>query len=253
MKPLSIAAAMLCGAVLLPSQAFAADKEQGHSWTYEGKHGPKHWSELNDDYKTCKLGHHQSPIDIRKTSKAELPKIEFDYKPATPRILDNGHTVQVNFGAGSGITLDGKRYELLQFHFHNPSEESINGKRYGMVAHLVHKSADNKLAVVAVLFKNGKENPLIKTLWSQVPSEKNKEVELSGGDFDLNSLLPAQQGYYNFAGSLTTPPCSEEVNWLVLKQPVEMSSQQFSQFSKIYPHNARPVQALNGRVVKESM
>lgn len=242
---------LLLGAALLPAAALAAD--QPAHWSYAGATGPQHWSQLEQDFSTCKLGHNQSPIDIRKTSKAKLPPLEFAYQPSPLKILDNGHTIQVNYEAGSSVTIDGKRYELLQFHFHKPSEEKINGRSFPMVAHLVHKNAEGKLAVVAVLFQKGAENPLVQTLWDALPKEKGQQQEVAGASIDIAKLLPESQRYYNFAGSLTTPPCSEEVNWFVLKTPVEMSDAQLKRFASIYKHNARPVQPLNGRAVMESL
>lgn len=242
---------LLLGAALLPAAVMAAG--QPAHWSYDGATGPRHWSALEPDFGTCSLGHNQSPIDIRHTSKAKLPPLEFAYQPSPLKILDNGHTIQVNYDAGSSVTIDGKRYELLQFHFHKPSEERINGRSYPMVAHLVHKNAEGKLAVVAVLFRKGAENPLLQTLWDALPQEKGQQREVAGTTIDIGKLLPGEQGYYNFAGSLTTPPCSEEVNWFVLKNPVEMSAAQLQRFAKIYKHNARPVQPLNGRTVMESL
>ncbi len=241
---------LLCAA-LLPAAALAGD-QKGH-WSYDGATGPQHWSRLEQDFSTCKLGHTQSPIDIRKTSKAKLAPLEFDYKPSPLQILDNGHTIQVNYAPGSSVAIGGARYELLQFHFHKPSEEKINGRSYPMVAHLVHRNAEGKLAVVAVLFRKGAENPLVQTLWNALPQEKGQPQDVAGASIDIGALLPATQGYYNFAGSLTTPPCSEEVNWFVLKTPVDMSDAQLKRFAQVYKHNARPVQPLNGRTVRESL
>jgi carbonic anhydrase len=242
--PLALSAALLSGS------ACAADTPA--HWSYEGAHGPRNWGNLQSDFSACKLGHQQSPIDIRQTSKAELPKLEFAYQPSPLKIIDNGHTIQVNALPGSAVTIGGVRYELLQFHFHTPSEERIQGRSYPLVAHLVHRNADGKLAVVAVLFKKGADNPLIKTVWDALPKEKGKEQEPSGVSIDAATLLPQAQAYYNFPGSLTTPPCSEEVNWFVLKQPVEISEAQLKRFHQVYTHNARPVQPLNGRTVLES-
>ncbi len=242
-------AALLC-ALALPMSAFA---EPSHAWDYTGKLGPAHWGSLKSEFSTCKLGHNQSPIDIRTTTKGKLDPIAFDYKPTALKVIDNGHTVQANYDAGSGITIGGVHYDLLQFHFHTPSEEHINGKSYPLVAHLVHKNAEGKLAVVAVLFKEGKENPTLASVFSHLPKEKGHEQVVDGVTIDIASVLPANHGYYNFAGSLTTPPCSEEVNWFVLKTPVEMSHAQLAQFHHVYTHNARPVQPLHARVVMESM
>jgi len=217
-----------------------------HHWAYTGEQGPKHWTG------TCSTGKEQSPIDIENAAPAELEPIAFDYHPAPLKIIDNGHSIQINYAPGSGITLGGQRYELAQFHFHKPSEEEIGGKHFAMVAHLVHKNAAGQLAVVAVLLQEGKSNPFIEALWQHLPSVKEKEEEAKGVTIDAGELLPGDRAYYTFAGSLTTPPCTEGVTWLVLKTPVEISAAQVARFGKIYSANARPVQPLNGRIVKVS-
>lgn len=247
-------AGLLLSFTVMPLAAMAQHAGHAeHEWDYAGAKGPAKWGSLKSDYSSCKLGHQQSPIDIRGAKKEKLGDIEFDYKPSQLKLIDNGHTIQDNYAPGSGMTINGVRHELLQFHFHTPSEERINGKAYPLVAHLVHKNADGKLAVVAVLFKEGKENPTLSTIWSNLPKDKGVEHAIEGVNIDAGAVLPADHHYYNFAGSLTTPPCSEEVNWFVLKKPVEMSKAQLKQFRTLYKHNARPVQPLNGRVVKESI
>jgi carbonic anhydrase len=230
----------------------AQDQHSAHAWTYEGVEGPSHWGDLKSEYATCKIGQHQSPIDIRNPQKADLPAIQFDYKPTPLHIIDNGHTIQVNYAPGSFIQIGGKQYELKQFHFHKPSEEEINGKRHDMVAHLVHADSAGNLAVVAVLFSKGKANSVVDQLWKNIPSEKGKEASLDNVQINAADLLPAEHAYYTFAGSLTTPPCSEGVTWLVLKSASSLSAEEVAQFGKIYPENARPVQPLNARVVQES-
>jgi carbonic anhydrase len=157
----------------------------------------------------------------------------------------------VNLPAGSNVNIDGKPYQLLQFHFHTPSEERINGKSYPLVAHMVHKNAEGKLAVVAVLFRQGKENAALKPVFDALPGAEGEKAALGNG-FDAAALLPKDRAYYAFTGSLTTPPCSEEVTWRVLKTPVEISASQLAAFRKLYPMNARPVQPLNDRSVEAS-
>jgi len=224
----------------------------GEHWTYGGHGGPKEWGALSPEFATCKLGKNQSPIDIRGAKPADLSAIKFDYKPSPLKVIDNGHTIQVNYAPGSSIEVDGKRYELLQFHFHKPSEEKVDGKSYAMVAHLVHKNAEGKLAVVAVLFDKGGGNPVIASVWKNLPKEKEKEMAVADVTIDATNLLPPTKGYYKFAGSLTTPPCSEEVTWLVLKTPVKIADAEINAFGKIYPMNARPTQPLNGRAIQAS-
>lgn len=240
-------AALLAGALSL-----AHAEEQHHEWDYGEAHGPGHWGAIKPEFATCGAGQAQSPVDIRNAKAADLQPIQFDYHPVPLRIIDNGHTVQVNYAPGSTITVGGQRYELQQFHFHKPSEEKVNGKSYPMVAHLVHKNADGALAVVAVLLSTGVENPVVKTLWSNLPKEKEKESAPGNVTIDVAALLPKDRAYYTFAGSLTTPPCSEGVTWFVLVHPGHLSKAQVDRFGRIYSHNARPVQPLNGRVVQVS-
>jgi carbonic anhydrase len=240
--------ALLCIA-LVAGQSHPAE----HAWDYSGGPlGPNHWGDLKSEYAVCKTGHTQSPIDIASPQEAELPAIEFSYKLSPLRIIDNGHTIMINYAPGSFIRVKGKQYELKQFHFHRPSEEKINGKSFEMVAHLVHADSDGNLAVVAVLLNQGSDNELVHKLWTNLPKEKEKEEAPEQVQIDLNHLLPADRGYYTFPGSLTTPPCSENVTWFVLKQTGTITSEEIAKFSSVYPNNARPIQPLNGRAVLES-
>ena len=166
-------------------------------------------------------------------------------------VVDNGLTIQVNVAPGNALTIMGRRYELQQFHFHRPSEERINGRQYDMVAHLVHKDADGRQATVAVLLERGQDQTLIQTVWNYLPLERG-DTYAAPVPIDLTQLLPRDQAYFSYMGSMTTPPCTEGVLWLVLRQPVQVSSQQISVFSHLYPMNARPLQAQSGRLIKES-
>ena len=235
-------------ALLITAFALQAQAEGGH-WSYGEHGGPKEWGELDKAFATCKLGKVQSPIDIRGAKAADLPAIKFTYKPSPLKLIDNGHTIQVNYAPGSSIEVGGVRYELLQFHFHKPSEEKIDGKSHAMVAHLVHKGADGKLAVVAVLLDQGGANPTINTVWKNLPKQKEKEISVKA-TVDAAALLPGDKGYYTFQGSLTTPPCSEGVRWFVLKTPVKIAESEIAAFGKLYPMNARPTQPLNGRALQ---
>jgi carbonic anhydrase len=212
-----------------------------------------YWGELKPEFAACGEGKRQSPIDIRDGARLDLEPIKFDYKPSTLRIIDNGHTVQVNYAEGSSITVSGVRYDLKQFHFHNPSEERVEGKIYDMIAHVVHLSADGRLAVVAVLMEAGLPNPFIASLWPHLPLESGREISLPEVVVDINNLLPESRNYYAYMGSLTTPPCTEGVLWLVMKNPVSVASEQVGIFGKTYSMNARPVQPANGRLIKESL
>jgi len=243
--------AVVCCSVVLAT-GNAQEHHPEHTWDYGKTLGPSHWGDLNPEFATCKAGHHQSPIDIRNPQKANLPPIHFDYKPSPLHIIDNGHTIMINYALGSTMSVGRKKYELKQFHFHIPSEERINGKSFDMSLHLVHVDAEGKLAVVAVLLQQGKDNPLVHELWNDLPGEKEKEEQLDNIRIDASQLLPSDQSYYTFSGSLTTPPCSEGVTWFVLKHPVTISARQIKQFSHLYRHDARPVQPLYDRVVLES-
>jgi carbonic anhydrase len=236
------------GAIVAPAQ----DVNHQHQWAYEGESGPQHWGDLKPEYSTCKTGKQQSPIDIRDVTPAELPAIHFEYKSTSLRIINNGHTIQVNYAPGSFITVGDHRYELKQFHFHHPSEERIHGDAYSMVIHLVHADKDGKLAVVAVLLKEGSANEALAEIWARIPKTQGKEKEIAGAQINAVDLLPPNTAYYTYAGSLTTPPCSEGVTWFVLKTPMHLSAEQIHTFADIYPDNARPIQPIDGRFVKES-
>jgi carbonic anhydrase len=220
-------------------------------WSYEGADGPENWGKLDPEFSVCSNGKRQSPIDIHDSIKVDQEPIQFDYKPTFFRIVDNGHTIQINYGAGSHITIMGRTYDLIQFHFHHPAEERIDGKGFAMVAHFVHRDPEGRLAIVAVLLEAGKPNSAIQTLWNNLPLEKNEDytprVAIQAAD-----LLPPKPDYISYMGSLTTPPCTEGVLWLVMKQPVQLSPEQIDIFTRFYPNNARPVQAASGRIIKES-
>ena len=220
-------------------------------WAYQGAGAPEIWGQLKPEFRACAIGQRQSPIDIRGGIQVELEAIQFDYRATGFSVVDNGHTVQVNLPPGNAITITGRRYDLLQFHFHRPSEERVNGRQFDMVAHLVHKDPEGRLAVVAVLLERGAAQGLIQTVWNALPLEKREEVAAPVA-IDLNQLLPTDRRYYTYMGSLTTPPCSEGVLWMVLKQPVQLSTEQIGIFSRLYPMNARPIQQAAGRLIKES-
>lgn len=239
------------GAIALSGCA-STGHDHAHAWGYEGNVGAAHWGDLKPEYAACKLGKNQSPVNIAATKPSKLSPIKFNYKNSPLKIIDNGHTIQANLASGSSISVNGKKYNLIQIHFHQPSEETVDGKAYPMNAHLVHKNAEGKLAVVGVFMKEGKENAFVKTLWSNIPQQKGKEIAVSNVSINLAKFLPKNKHYYSYTGSLTTPPCSEEVTWMVLRTPIEMSKEQIASFGKYYSNNARPVQPLNDRVIKAS-
>jgi carbonic anhydrase len=220
-------------------------------WSYGGEGGPEAWGQLKPEFATCATGSRQSPIDIRSGVKVDLEPIQFDYRPTGFSVVDNGHTIQVNLGGGNSIEVQGRRFDLLQFHFHRPSEERVNGRQFDMVAHLVHKDPEGRLAVVAVLLDRGSVQPLVQTIWNNLPLEKGTE-QVVRSELDMNQLLPADRRYFTYMGSLTTPPCSEGVLWMVLQQPVPVATEQVNVFSRLYPMNARPIQQAGGRLIKQS-
>ena len=226
-------------------------KDMHAHWGYDGAGAPANWGKLKPEFATCETGKRQSPIDIRPGIAVDLESIKFNYKPTQFRVFDNGHTIQVNVGAGSTIEVMGKRYELVQFHFHKPSEERVEGRAFPMVAHFVHKDLEDNLAVIAVLLDEGAENPVIQAVWNNIPLEKESEV-LASGVLEPARLLPENRAYWTYMGSLTTPPCSEGVLWMVMKQPVPISAEQVAIFGRLYKNNARPIQPANNRLIKQS-
>jgi carbonic anhydrase len=232
------------------------DKPEHPKWSYSGALGPQHWAE---DYPDCGRKD-QSPVDITTSQSAKLPEIEFHYRSSPLFIENNGHTIQVDFpeseASANTVTIGGEEYKLTQFHFHQPSEEELQGHSQDMVVHLVHLRGEGvymRLAVVAVLLKAGAANSLIDTLWQHIPKEVSHEPEkIPNVNIDTTELLPKNHGYYTYMGSLTTPPCTEIVTWYILKSPTELSAEQVGTFKKYYSNNVRPVQPLDGRTIRQT-
>lgn len=206
---------------------------------------------MKSEYKACAEGKTQSPIDLTNAVAAELGDIKFDYNASKLNVLNNGHTVQVNYDGGSSITVDGAQYNLLQFHFHTPSEHTVNGKYYGNEMHLVHKNDKGELAVVGVLIENGAENAAYKAIWSNLPKKADEKKSVAV-DINASELLPMEKDYFTYSGSLTTPPCSENVRWIVLQSPIQMSEAQIKEIQGIMHKNNRPVQKMHDRTLKMS-
>jgi len=215
-------------------------------WGYEGAGAPDKWGQLQPDFKVCQLGVEQTPIDLTGAMKAEIGGIRHDYKSIPLRIVNNGHTVQVNADPGSSCLIEDARYELLQFHFHHPSEHLLAGKRFDMECHFVHKAANGALAVTGVLIRPGTANAALKPVFDALPEKPGSEIRAAGA-VDLGAVLPSSGGYFRYMGSLTTPPCSEGLTWTVYKQPIELSVAQIEKFAKLFANNARPVQRQNRR------
>lgn len=234
----------------------SSPKATGHSsehpahWSYSGETGPAHWGSLAPEYALCSTGRRQSPIDISAAAPRDLSNIVFNYQPTALNVVNNGHTVQVNYAPGSFILIDGQRFDLAQFHFHAPSEHTLRGAHSDAEMHLVHKSADGGLAVVGVMLKQGAHNPAFDPIWGNIP-EEGKTSAPAGAFVNAASLLPADARTLRYDGSLTTPPGTEGVRWNLMVQPVTVSSSQLATFRRHYNGNNRPVQALNGREVIE--
>ncbi len=237
---------LFAAGLLASSACHAVDH---HHWGYTGEESPQHWGELSPDYALCASGMNQSPINITNMVKGELPELAIDYKPGGYEVINNGHTIQVNYRPGSTLTLDGHPYELKQFHFHVPSENHILGKGFPMEAHFVHADKQGNLAVIAVMYKDGEANAELQKAWSVMPHETDVSHPLTA-PVDANALLPKERAYYRFNGSLTTPPCSEGVAWIVMKSQDNVSREQVADFAHTLHHdNNRPLQPLHARVV----
>lgn len=216
-------------------------------WGYEGNLGPSFWGGLSENYLLCAKGNNQSPVNIDWAAKVELDQIEFQYTSSPVDIINNGHTIKINYAPGSFIKIAGQKYQLLQLHFHNESEHQVNGHHYPMEMHLVHQNKEGHLAVVGIFLETGDFNQYLELLWNNMPNSEGERYTSHSLSFDATSLLPANQSYFHYFGSLTTPPCSEGVKWLVLKTPIKVSKEQIARFTELYKGNLRPVQALNRR------
>lgn len=248
-----LTAALLAMGLAQAKEEVPAVKEHAEHnihWGYAGAGGPDNWARLSPDNIQC-AGKNQSPVNLSGFIKADLHPIEFQYQAGGSEVLNNGHTIQVNYAKGSSIRLDGQTFELLQFHFHAPSENQIRGKSYPLEGHLVHADKDGNLAVLAVMFSSGAENAGLAKVWHQMPALSGEKKALSA-KFDVSDMIPAARDYYRFNGSLTTPPCSEGVRWLVLKTAATASQAQIDAFSKIIEHaNNRPLQPVHARAILE--
>lgn len=241
---------IVTGTLWLCSSSMVLATDSIH-WGYGGSENPTQWGRLSKDFTLCELGRSQSPINITNSSviTSSAAKIAFSYLPSNLEIVNNGHTIQVNYDKGSSVTINGEKYELLQFHFHTPSEHNLNSKAYAMELHLVHRNSSGKLAVVGVMIENGQANPLIATIWENMPTTPMTKL-VSDRQINAAELLPSQKSHYSYNGSLTTPPCSEGVSWNLFTEPITFSEEQIDEFQKLYQVDARPVQPNNSRIVK---
>ena len=247
----TVLASILCLLVGLLTSTVAFSSG-GAKWNYdvESEHGPEYWGDISGAYKACKEGLSQSPIDLTDAIDVELAKIDFNYKATRLNIINTGHSIEVKYDKGSYINVDREKYKLLQFHFHTPSEHTIDGVPSVMEMHLVHKSNRGKLAVIGVLFNAGVENVGLDEVWANLP-EKAKQKRSVGKKINVIDLMPNSKSYYAYFGSLTTPPCSEGVKWYVLRTPLEISEEQVSKIESIIGQNSRLVQPLNDRELRK--
>jgi carbonic anhydrase len=228
-------------------------------WHYDGANGPANWGKLSPKFAACGTGKAQSPIDlVSPTSAKDAAPLTLRVPPAVLRIahhehvadgINNGHTVQINYAGGDTLKLGDQSFALLQYHFHNPSEHTVGGKHSAMEIHLVHKSAANALAVVGVSIEEGAHNAAFDPIWSNLPKQKGQETHYPSVKVDVDALLPSVRSAYRYDGSLTTPPCSEGVKWVVLSSPIQLSRAQIQTFTQLIHDNNRPTQPLNGRIV----
>ncbi len=246
MKKRNIAVTLIFVTFYLASTAFAGDKVY---WGYSGKEGPEYWGGLSSEFSPCSEGKNQSPIDLSGMIEGELPALTVNYEAGGNEILNNGHTIQVNYEAGSTIKLNDHQFELKQFHFHSPSENTIEGESFPMEAHFVHADKEGNFAVIALMFITGDKNLELEKAWAQMPEKPGEKNKLAK-NVNAGLLLPQNHDHYRFNGSLTTPPCSEGVWWFVMKETVTASKEQIEKFSHTMHHpNNRPVQPVNARMI----
>ncbi len=250
---LSLAAVCpLCAATAVRAQTAPHGAHDAPHWGYEGAAGPEKWGELSADFRTCSLGTQQTPVDLLAGITAQTGPVAFGYQAMPLAVLNNGHTIQVNAPSGSHVMLGDTRYELLQFHFHHPSEHLLAGKGFEMECHFVHRAANGALAVVGVFIRPGAANAALAPIWQAMPDKEAPATAVPGVMVDTAALLPGDRVYFRYMGSLTTPPCTEGITWTVFRAPVEASPEQIRRFAALFPLNARPVQPLNRRFLLES-
>jgi carbonic anhydrase len=244
-------------------EAIAAQRSSQHKdnqahWGYKPDNGPSNWGKLNRDWTLCAEGNQQSPIDLSGARREQFDKMELEFPTASLRIIhqthvldaiDNGHTIQINYDGGETFKIGSESYALRQYHFHSPSEHTVNGSHYPMELHLVHVSEEKKLAVIGVFIQEGRHNEAFDRIWSNLPTQPGQEVHHENVQVDVDHILPENRATYRYLGSLTTPPCSEDVRWFVYSEPIELSINQIKAFQKIFHGNNRPTQPLNDRTL----
>jgi len=248
-----------CAAPRPTSRSSASPAEGDPEWHYEGATGPEHWGALSPAFRLCGEGRRQSPIDIRDAMpEGQTPALQLRFPAASLRIahhehvadgINNGHTIQINYDDGDTLTVGPATYPLVQYHFHHPSEHTVDGRRYPMEMHMVHRAADGAMAVVGVLIEEGPHNAAFDPVWVHLPERRGEELHYEHITVDVDALLPARHNAYRYEGSLTTPPCTEGVNWFVLADPIALDRGQIRAFEQRVADNNRPIQPRNGRAV----
>lgn len=260
-------------ALFVATTGQAASAAGSASWSYQGNTGPNNWGKLSEEYSLCAAGKKQSPINITNATLTNQNTLKLHYVASAAQvvndvnttlnirgkktIINDGHTLQINLPPNNEheyISVNDNKYQLIQFHFHTPSENAIDEKRFPIEIHFVNQSEDGNVAVLGVMIKQGKYNTALQEFIDELPSNKQALKIPNKLLVDVNSLLPADKLYYSFTGSLTTPPCNEEIKWFVFANPIEASKMQINQLKTLLPvNNARPVQALNGREIIQSI
>ncbi len=240
---------------MAPASAEDAEMKGGAmvKWSYEGETGPDKWGELSPQYLWCSRGRMQSPVDLKDPEPAEMAGIKFDYQVTPLSVLNDGHTIQVNYAKGSSMTVGGRKFMLKTISFHTRSEHTVDGHSFPMEIHFMHESARGEMAVVAVLVEQGDENLGAREIWQHLPQKTQLEQEFANILVNGRDMLPGKQGYYRYMGSLTAPPCTEGVNWFVLKNPIQFSAEQIQAMAAILGSNARPVQPRNNRIMLDAL
>ncbi|OFX13924.1 MAG: hypothetical protein A2516_11875 [Alphaproteobacteria bacterium RIFOXYD12_FULL_60_8] len=221
-------------------------------WSYSGEGGPGTWGTMSSEFAACATGHNQSPIDIADAETAEMKRLQLSYKVTPLELLNNGHTIQATYQPGSTLHVGNKAYALAQFHFHTPSEHLVRGAPAAMEIHFVHKDAAGAIAVIGVLVTEGTHNMAAEELIAQLPGRGGETVKAASTLINARDLMPDGMDYFRYMGSLTTPPCTEGVNWFVLKEPISMSAEQISRLTAVMGQNARPAQPRNGRLLLDA-
>jgi carbonic anhydrase len=242
----------IVGGMALCPLCASADSAMGSHWTYDGASGPDHWGSLGAANEVCSTGTQESPVDIERPIDARLPPLRIEWLKSAGTIVNNGHTIQLDLASGNTLILDDRLYELKQFHFHHPSEHLVSGNRFAMEAHFVHVAADGDIAVVGVFMVPGTADTVFSKIVSTMPDDEAPPVPADPA-IDPNALLPSKRSYYRYEGSLTTPPCTETVDWFIFVDPIEVGGADISRFARLYPMNARPVQQRSRRFVLRSL